>query len=402
MPETVARQGARNWRDSTAPALIAHLLAGTGVRINGDAPWDLHIHSPEVYRRVLASGTLGFGEAYMDGLWDCAELDELFHRLLRARVDERLRRLPRLKLLAHVAYNRLLNHVVNRQTSRRAFQVGREHYDIGNDVFKAMLDPTLSYSCGFWGHATTLAAAQRDKLTMICRKLELKPGERLLDIGCGWGGLAEHAAREHGVAVLGITISREQQAHAQTRCDGLPVEIALRDYRELEGRFDKIVSVGMFEHVGPKNYAEFFRTIKKHLAPGGLALLHSIGSGQTHAATDPWIDRYIFPNGKLPSARQVAAALEDRLALRDWHEFGADYDRTLMAWWQNFETAWPTLTASYGRRFYRMWRYYLLSCAGTFRAGRSQLWQLVLSHIGERPDYRSWRPVTSRDTRTEV
>ncbi len=394
MPGTVTREGAGDWEHSAhpPPSLITDLLAGSGVRIDGDAPWDLQVHSSELYRRVLAAGSLGFGEAYMDGLWDCSQLDELFNRLLRARIDSRVRRLPRLRLLGQVAWNTLLNLVINRQSRRRAFQVGREHYDIGNDVFEAMLDPTLSYSCGFWGHARDLAGAQRDKLAMICEKLALQPGERLLDIGCGWGGLAEHAAREHGVEVLGITVSREQQALARARCRGLPVEIALRDYRELQGRFDKIVSVGMFEHVGPKNYPGFFRIIGERLAPGGLALVHSIGASETNAATDPWIDRYIFPNGKLPSAPQVTAALEGQLALRDWHEFGADYDRTLLAWWRNFDAAWPGLKARYGNRFYRMWRYYLLSCAGTFRAGRSQLWQLVLSHPGERSDYRSCRP----------
>ncbi len=397
MPGTVTREAASDWKPSThpPPPLIAHLLAGTGVRINGDAPWDLRVHSPELYRRVLAAGSLGFGEAYMDGLWDCSQLDELFNRLLRAGIDDRLRRQPRLRLLSQVAWNRLLNLVINRQSRRRAFEVGREHYDIGNDMFEAMLDPSMTYSCGFWGHAEDLAAAQRDKLAMICEKLELQPGERLLDIGCGWGGLAEYAAREHGVEVLGVTVSREQQVSARERCKGLPVEIDLRDYRELAGRFDKIVSVGMFEHVGPKNYAGFFRIVEERLAPGGLALVQSIGASRTNVATDPWIDRYIFPNGKLPSASQVTAALEGRLALRDWHEFGCDYDRTLLAWWQNFDAAWPGLEARYGDRFYRMWRYYLLSCAGTFRAGRAQLWQLVLSRVGERPGYRSRRPLAA-------
>ncbi|MHA7816970.1 MAG: cyclopropane fatty acyl phospholipid synthase [Pseudohaliea sp.] len=398
MPRALARDSAGEWEHAAhpPPRLIAGLLEGSGVRIDGDAPWDLKVHDPEVYRRVLASGSLGFGEAYMDGLWDCSRLDELFNRLLRARIDDRLRHLPRLRLLTSIGWNRLLNLALNRQSRSRAFEVGRKHYDIGNDVFEAMLDPSLSYSCAYWGQAGSLADAQHDKLAMICAKLRLGPGERLLDIGCGWGGLAEHAARHHGVEVLGITVSREQQALARERCAGLPVDIALRDYRELQGRFDKVVSVGMLEHVGPKNYGTFFRVVDEVLAPDGLALVQSIGASHSHAAGDPWIDRYIFPNGKLPSAAQLTAALEGQFALRDWHEFGADYDRTLLAWWRNFDAVWPALAARYGERFYRMWRYYLLSCAGTFRAGRSRLWQLVLSRADEQSDYRSWRPGSRR------
>ena len=395
MPDGTTQGSAADYqRAAPPPDLFARLLEGAGVEVGGQAPCDPQVHSPELYRRVLAAGSLGLGEAYMDGLWDCDQLDELFNRLLRADIDKRLRQLPRLSLLGSIAWNRLLNLATNRQSRRRAFQVGREHYDIGNDVFEAMLDPTMTYSCGYWERAERLADAQRDKLAMICEKLELSPGERVLDIGCGWGGLAEFAARERGVHVLGVTVSREQQSRARERCAGLPVEIVLRDYRELHGRFDKIVSVGMLEHVGPKNYAGFFHIVDSLLDADGLALVQTIGSSRTLTTTDPWIDRYVFPNGKLPSATQLTTALEGRLALRDWHEFSADYDRTLLAWWRNFDTAWPTLAARYGDRFFRMWRYYLLSCAGTFRAGRSQLWQLVLSHAGERTDYRSIRPLT--------
>jgi cyclopropane-fatty-acyl-phospholipid synthase len=373
------------------PRLLAELLDGSGVACNGPAPWDLRVHDAATYRQVLSRASLGLGEAYMEGLWDCDQLDEMFNRLLRASIDDRVRHLPRLHLLASVFANVLANQFMNRQSRSRAFEVGRRHYDVGNDVFEAMLDPTLSYSCAYWERADNLADAQRDKLELICRKLQLQPGERLLDIGCGWGGLAYHAAAHYGVMVHGITVSREQCTLAQERCSGLPVDIALRDYRDLTGEFDKIVSVGMFEHVGPKNYATFFDVAARLLAPDGLMLLHSIGSSSTNGASDPWIDRYIFPNGKLPSARQITTALEGRLTLRDWHEFGADYDRTLLAWWDNFRAAWPRLRQSYDERFFRMWKYYLLSCAGTFRAGRSQLWQLVLTQPGRRGDYRSLR-----------
>jgi cyclopropane-fatty-acyl-phospholipid synthase len=370
-----------------APAIVRDLAAEAGITINGDAPWDIQVFDAETYRRVLTRGSLGLGEAYMDGLWDCDRLDEFFHRLLRIDADERIGGWIRVRLLGEI----LRHSLFNLQSSQRAFQVGEQHYDIGNDVFEAMLDPTMSYSCAYWHDAVSLRDAQLKKLDLICRKLELQPGERLLEIGCGWGGLARFAAERYGVEVVGITVSKEQQKLAQARCAGLPVSIELMDYRDLDARFDKVVSVGMFEHVGPKNYAVYFDTAARVLKDEGLFLLHTIGSAATAPKTDAWIDKYIFPNGKLPSAREIATAVENRFLIEDWHNFGPDYDRTLMAWWERFQIAWPFLEARYGKRFYRMWKYYLLSCAGFFRARQGQLWQVVLSKR-ERPGvYRSVR-----------
>lgn len=370
-----------------APRALVELASLAGVRFNGTAPWDIRVHSPEVYRRILTRGSLGFGEAYMDGLWDSTALDQLFHRLLRADIDTRLVGSVRLRLFIEAWRQRLFN----LQSRDRAFAVGERHYDIGNDVFEAMLDPTMSYSCAYWAHADDLEQAQYDKLDMICRKLELRPGERLLDIGCGWGGLARHAATHYGVEVFGITISKEQQKLARERCAGLPVSIELMDYRELGERFDKVVSVGMFEHVGPKNYPEYFDTVARAMNDDGLFLLHTIGMYRTTREIDPWIDRYIFPNGKLPSAEQISATINERFLIEDWHNFGQDYDRTLMAWWERFDAAWPMLKQRYDDRFYRMWKYYLLSCAGFFRARQGQLWQLVLSRRERTSVYRSSR-----------
>ncbi len=379
-------------RQPQPPAMLARLLEGTGVRFNGDQPWDIRVRDAETYQRILSRGSLGFGEAYMDGLWDCSQLDVMLTRLLRADLNEKIRSLPKLKLLLGIAAGAAARHFTNPQSQRRAFTVGERHYDIGNDLFEAMLDPSLSYSCGYWAHAGDLAQAQRHKLDMICRKLELKPGEKLLDVGCGWGGLARHAATHFGAEVFGITISREQLKLARERCRGLPVRFELMDYRNLDGQFDKIVSVGMFEHVGPKNYRVFFDRLKTLLRPEGLFLLHTIGDSETSASTDPWIEKYIFPNGKLPSAQQIARAIEPGLLLRDWHEFGLDYDRTLMAWRANFDAAWPRLRQRYSPRFYRMWNYYLHACAASFRSGQTQLWQIVLSHRGRHRQYRSIRP----------
>jgi cyclopropane-fatty-acyl-phospholipid synthase len=374
-------------RRAEPPRPIRELLAEAGIRIDGDAPWDMRVLDGAVYRRILGQGSLGLGEAYMDGLWEADRLDEFFYRLLRCDLNEKVRGWNRLRLLGAFLRQWLLNP----QSQGRAFQVGERHYDIGNDVFEAMLDPTMSYSCAYWSDAANLADAQRHKLELICRKLELRPGERLLDVGCGWGGLAHHAATHHGVEVVGITVSRQQLEFARRRCAGLPVRIEFQDYRELESSFDKVVSVGMFEHVGPKNYPIYFDTIRRVLADEGLCLLHTIGDYATAPTTDPWIEKYIFPNGKLPSARQLAEGLEQRFVIEDWHNFGPDYDRTLMAWWANFETGWPRLRIRYDQRFYRMWKYYLLSCAGFFRARQGQLWQLVLSKRPRSAIYRSVR-----------
>ncbi len=362
------------------------------MRFNGNRPHDIQVRDAEAYRRILTRGSLGFGEAYMDGLWECQQLDAMLTALLRADINERIRSLPRLRLLLGAAASVAANRLINRQSKRRAFAVGEQHYDIGNDVFEAMLDPSLSYSCGYWARAQDLEQAQQDKLDMVCRKLALEPGERLLDIGCGWGGLARHAAEHYGVQVFGITVSRQQLALARQRCAGLPVRLELMDYRDLQGRFDKIASVGMFEHVGPKNYRSFFAIARRLLAADGLLLLHTIGDSTTSVETDPWIDKYIFPNGKLPSAQQIAAAVEADLVIRDWHEFGFDYDRTLMTWWANFNAAWPLLQHNYSQRFYRMWKYYLHACAASFRVGQTQLWQIVLSQRGGYAGYRSIRP----------
>jgi cyclopropane-fatty-acyl-phospholipid synthase len=369
------------------PKALSELCELAGVRFNGSAPWDIRVYDEDLYRRILTKQSLGFGESYMEGLWDSPSLDQLFHRLLSVDIDSKLAGWARIRLFGEVLRQRLRN----LQSPNRAFHVGEHHYDIGNDVFEAMLDPTMSYSCGYWQDADTLEQAQLGKLELICRKLALRPGEQLLDIGCGWGGLARYAAEHHGVEVVGITVSREQQRLAQARCAGLPVCIELMDYRDLCGRFDKVVSVGMFEHVGPKNYPAYFAAVHRVLKDEGLFLLHTIGYYKTAYMTDPWIDKYIFPNGKLPSAEEITAAVNERFLIEDWHNFGQDYDRTLMVWWENFSAAWSRLEAKYGRIFCRMWKYYLLSCAGFFRSRQGQLWQLVFTKRERSQMYRSVR-----------
>jgi len=387
----VATERAHTGRDPAAHRALARLLESADIHCNGDRPWDIQVHDPEMYEQVLRRGSLGFGESYMDGAWESAQLDETFYRILSARLDTKITGIAKARFLAMFLGLFLRSLLLNRQSRRRAFQVGEHHYDIGNDVYTAMLDPTMSYSCGYWKDAANLEEAQLAKLRLICEKLQLKPGQRLLDIGCGWGGLAKLAAQDYGVEVTGITVSKEQQLLAQERCAGLPVRIELMDYRDIDGQFDKVVSVGMFEHVGPKNYGAYFSTVDRVMEADGLFLLHTIGNYSQVHTTDAWIDKYIFPNGHIPAARQVAKAIEQDFVLEDWHNFGQDYDPTLMAWWKNFDAAWPELADRYGERFYRMFKYYLHACAGYFRSRRGLLWQLVLSKRGRRQVYRSIR-----------
>ncbi len=373
--------------DLRPPGVLAELLAEADVQINGSRPWDIQILDKQLFNAVLTRGSLGFGESYMEGHWECYDLSGLMTRLLSARLDEKPRRLAKLFIALHYLRARL----VNLQAPSRAFQVGEQHYDIGNDLYAAMLDPHWCYSCGYWARADNLNAAQVAKLDLICRKLQLEPGMSVLEVGCGWGSLARFMAERYGVRVHGITISREQAAMARVRCEGLPVEIELVDYRDVQGQYDRIVSVGMFEHVGHKNYQTYFSTLAPCLKPDGLFLLHTIGTEQDGSGVDPWIDRYIFPNGELPSLPKLVKSLHDDFLVEDLHNFGPDYDKTLMAWWDNFKDAWPQLSQHYDERFARMWRYYLMSCAAFFRAKRGQLWQLVLSPKDSTRVYRSVR-----------
>ncbi|PWC14108.1 cyclopropane fatty acyl phospholipid synthase [Brenneria roseae subsp. americana] len=349
------------------------MLTQSGITINGSEPWDIHVNHSLFFKRVLQQGSIGLGESYMDGWWDCDRLDIFFHRILRAHLDEKMP--SRVNDILRIAIARL----TNLQSRKRAWIVGKEHYDLGNDLFCRLLDPYMQYSCGYWKQADNLCDAQRDKLDMICNKLQLQPGMTLLDIGCGWGGLAAYAAQHYGVTVHGVTISAEQQAFAEKHYANPDIHILLQDYRDLHQQYDRIVSVGMFEHVGPKNYATYFEVANRCLKPDGIFLLHTIGANQTAHNVDPWINKYIFPNGCLPSVKQIASASEKYFVMEDWHNFGSDYDKTLMAWHENFLAEWPQLKENYSERFKRMFVYYLNACAGAFRARDIQLWQVVFT-----------------------
>ena len=356
--------------------IASEMLQSADIEVNGSRPFDIRVKNPHFFKRVLQEGSLGLGESYMDGWWECDRLDIFFQKVLRAGLENQLPH--HIKDTLRVAAARL----TNLQSKKRAWIVGKEHYDLGNDLFSLMLDPYMQYSCAYWKDATTLKQAQEAKLKLICEKLQLQPGMTLLDIGCGWGGLAAYAAQNYGVSVHGVTISAEQQKMAQERCKDLDVQILLQDYRDLNSQYDRIVSVGMFEHVGPKNYQTYFNVVARNLKPDGLFLLHTIGANETNMNVDPWINKYIFPNGCLPSIKHIATTSEGKFVMEDWHNIGADYDRTLMAWYERFVQNWPKIEHNYSQRFFRMFSYYLNACAGAFRARDIQLWQVVFSPRG--------------------
>ena len=357
------------------------LLSAASVTIDGKNPWDIRVHDPRLFRKTMLQGNLGFGEAYMDGWWDCNDIEGLFFRILTAHVDQRL-------VTASGVARRLAGALFNLQKPSRSYTVGKRHYDVGNDLFKAMLDPMMIYSCAYWNGATSLEKAQENKLRLVFDKLGLQPGMKLLDIGCGWGGAARFAAENYGAKVIGITVSRQQEELARQACRGHDVEIRFMDYRQLEGTYDRIVSLGMLEHVGHKNYRTFFETARRNLTPDGRLLVQSIGGNTPSTDGDPWAERYIFPNSMLPSASQIATAYEPSFVLEDWHSFSYDYTLTLRAWRRNFRHRWPELKHAYDNRFHRMWDYYLQSFAGAFTARSIPLWQVLHTPSGIRGEYR--------------
>ncbi|HTJ45615.1 MAG TPA: cyclopropane fatty acyl phospholipid synthase [Kofleriaceae bacterium] len=366
--------------DRKAADLVHDLLASAGVSINGPEPWDLQVNDDRFYTRVLRDGTLGFGEAYVDGWWDARALDQLLTRLVRARIDAQIR--DSWVLLAHVVRARFLN----LQAVTRAFEIAHKHYDLGNDLYERMLDARMMYTCAYWrdGTTKTLEEAQEAKLDLICRKLGLEPGMRVLELGCGWGGFASFAAERYGAHVTGYTVSKEQVAWASERYAHLKerIDFRLDDYRHARGHYDAVVSIGLMEHVGPKNHRGYMELAHRCLAPGGVAFVHTIGGNRPRAQIDPFFHKYVFPNAVLPSLSQLTTAADDLFVIEDVHNIGPHYDHTLCAWQERFDAAWPELRARYGEPFRRMWTYYLMTSAAGFRARYLQLFQIVMTREG--------------------
>jgi cyclopropane-fatty-acyl-phospholipid synthase len=363
--------------------VVEHLLGLAGITVNGDKAYDMQVHNEKLYRRLIADAALGLGESYMDGWWDAPALDQLIARITAADLEQKVK--GNLKLKLQVLKSKFFNF----QKRSRAFQVGEQHYDAGNDLYRAMLDKRMAYTCGYWKKARTLDDAQEAKLDLVCKKIGLREGMSVLELGCGWGSFAKFAAERYGAQVTGVTVSKEQVELGNAECKGLPVTIELKDYREVSGVYDRVLSIGILEHVGYKNYRTYMEVTDRSLKDDGIAFIHTIGGNISTTMTNPWTDKYIFPNGMLPSIAQIARAMEGLFVMEDWHNFGPDYDKTLMAWYGNFEKAWPRLKEKYDEHFYRMWKFYLLSSAGGFRSRYNQLWQIVMTKTGRvQPDCR--------------
>ncbi len=353
--------------------IMEKLLESAGIRINGDDPWDIQVHNNQVYERVFSGGALAAGDSYMDGWWDCQALDQFFDRVFRAKLEKKIK--TNWRIIWHLLRARLCN----LQKKSRAYQVGVQHYDVGNALYQAMLDKRMNYTSGYWKNATDLDSAQEAKLDLVCRKIGLTPGMTVLELGCGWGCFAGYAAEKYGVSVTGVTVSREQVELGKRLCKGLPVDIQLEDYRNVRGKFDRVISIGIMEHVGYKNYRCYMKKVDETLKDEGIAFIHTIGGNASMLIGNPWTTKYIFPNGMFPSIAQLGKAMEGLFVMEDWHNFGPDYDKTLMAWHERFEKSWPRFKDQYGERFHRMWRFYLLSSAAVFRSRRAQLWQIVMT-----------------------
>jgi cyclopropane-fatty-acyl-phospholipid synthase len=363
---------------------VEELLRECDIHIDGNGPCDIRVYNDAVFSRILADGSLGLGESYMEQWWDVRDLEELIFRLLKARLDQRVRTWP-----DFVAY--CTAKMFNLQRPSRAFLIGQRHYDVGNDLYERMLDRRMIYSCGYWESAETLEDAQRAKLELVFRKLALQPGQRVLDVGCGWGGALQLAAEEYQVEGVGITVSREQAEYARRHCKGLPITIRLQDYRDVRDKFSHIYSIGMFEHVGPKNYRTYMQTMRRCLQRNGRFLLHTIGANRPSPSNDPWIEKYIFPNSKLPTRDQIAKAIGGLFNVVAWQSIGPNYVRTLHEWRRNFDRYWPALKVTRDERFHRMWLFYLSASAATFRAGNNDVWQVLLAPVGASPVSRPMR-----------
>lgn len=370
---------------------IQTLLDKAGITLNGNNPQDIKLIDDNALQRILTEGSLGLGETYMEGMWECERLDDLSYRLFKSHLEKEIK----INFFTFLFY--LSRKIINYQNKKNAKRVAEVHYNLDNNLFEKMLDKSMAYSCGYWKNADDLNAAQIAKYELICKKLYLTAEDHLLDIGCGWGGLAAFAAEHIGCKVVAISNAVNQISYAKERYQHLPISFYLADYRETSiynpdnKQFSKLVSVGAFEHFGFKNYITFFHLMAKQLKDTGLFLLHSIGNNTTEIATDRWINKYIFPNSGLPSMAQITQSIENIFIVEDWHNFGAYYDKTLLAWHDNFVKNWDSIKENFDTRFYRMWTYYLLMCAGMFRAREAQLWQIVMSKSGIEGGYDSFR-----------
>jgi cyclopropane-fatty-acyl-phospholipid synthase len=350
------------------------------IQIDGANQGDIIVKDDRFYSMCINYGELGFGESYMYGYWDSKNLYETLYNGIK-----NCHKVSYMNLNS-IAFNRYFNNMFyNNQTIDKASADVQAHYNKGNDLYERMLDKTnMQYTCGFFQDTNDLETAQIQKLNIIAQKLNLKPGEKLLDIGCGWGNLINFMTTNYGVKGIGITISSEQLKFCKEKYkDNKNAEFLLIDYRNIpdDMKFDKIVSVGMFEHVGKKNFEEYFDIVYKHLNDDGLALIHTMGQQSkmiNATAHSEWIDKYIFPGGEIPDWEDLSKIISKRFFIHDWHNFGKYYARTFEAWYNNINKRWNEIP-NYNEEFRRMWNFYLVSFIVNFDLCRLLLFQILIS-----------------------
>ncbi len=369
-------------RASESESIVRELFGHAGIEINGTNVGDIQVKDSRFYERLLRDASVGFGESYMEEWWETDALDVTINKICHGNLKQKIMGSWRMRALTVKAL------MLNLQAKARSGASVQAHYDIGNDLYTRMLDERMVYTCGYYKDPkATLQEAQNAKLDLVARKVGLKPGMRVLDLGCGWGGMASWAAEKYGCSVVGVTLSKDQVALGNEKWGPngkkLDVELRLCDYRDVKGKFDRVVSIGMMEHVGPKNYRDMMRVIDRCLVDDGVALVHTIANNKSLRHGTPFIEKYIFPNAVAPSIAQMGRALEGLFVLEDLHNIGPDYDPTLMAWWANFDRTYSEISHRYDRRFYLMWKFYLLAAAGAARARDAQLYQIVITKTGQ-------------------
>ena len=359
--------------------IVKKLLDPAGIEINGKNPWDPQVKNERIYKRLKRGRSLALGESYVEGWWDCEALEEFFYRIISYAIKSERDLSGRPKDFRESFFYRFKPRLFNQQTFKRSEVVAKKHYDAGNDLYRLMLGKDMQYTCAYWQNAKTLDEAQRNKLNLICRKMKLQPGMKILELGGGFGGLARFMAKYYDCSVTIYNIAQEQIKFAREFTEGLKVKIIENDYRVAEGLYDRVAAVGLCEHVGYKNYRILMQTAYRCLKDEGLFFIHTNGSNDTIVHYEPWMAKYIFPNSMIPSATQLTQAFDGLFMLEDWHVLSGNYNKTLMAWYNNFINNWYRIKDQYSNSFYRVWRYYLLFSAASHRTRGAQLWHLVLS-----------------------
>lgn len=373
---------------------VEELFSQAGIEVNGSNPWDPQIHNPIAYNMTVGNGLIGAGEAYMRGYWDCEQLEEFFRRAVQVDLAKRM---PwNLSTATLVTKARLMN----LQLPKRAWEVGRMHYDLPREVWECTLDFAMTGSCAYYRFPDeTLDQAQQNKLNLTLKKVGLQKGHSLLDIGVGWAAFSGLSAITYGAKPIGITVSEGQREYIRSRYGDI-VDVRVHPWQQtvLEQPVDRIISVEMFEHVGSDNYRKFFQLCRDSITDDGLMLLHTIVGHNPSKHIDPWMDKYIYPGGCIPTLGQITTAVHGLFHVEDVHDIGGHYPATLLAWMANFRRNWDVVKALGPKRlgmdpevFCRMWYYHYMASAGGFLSRVISVHQIVLSTNGVPGGYQSIR-----------